>query len=74
VKKNKRDQFQQYLNMVANSSILVGVLLFVYCELNKIPLMSVQIMGNPLFYLTLGLPLFVLSMFLDEKDVVDDAV
>lgn len=71
--KEKRLSLYDYLLILGFSSLLVGIVLFIYCFYAQIPLLYVQIMGNPLFYLILGLGLLGSALFFKVDEVIDNA-
>lgn len=60
----------QYLLLIGIGSLVAGLSLFAYCTLYEIPVLRVQTMSNPLFYLILGLGLLSSSFFLKVDEEV----
>jgi len=55
-------EFREYLLFVAVICFIMGFVLFFYCVLLNINIFTVQIMENPLFYLVLGVIVYVLYL------------
>lgn len=62
----------QYLLLIGIGSLVAGLSLFGYCTLYEIPVLRVQTMSNPLFYLVLGLGLLATSFFFKVDEVIND--
>ena len=50
--------------------IMMGLMLFVYCIVMDIDMWVLDPMSCPLFYMVLGLVVFVCRMFFDEDDLL----
>jgi hypothetical protein len=62
----------QYLLLVGLVSLVTGLLLFVYCVLGQVSILRVGVMGNPLFYLILGLGLLATRFFFMIDEVISN--
>jgi len=62
----------QYLLLIGMVSLVTGFGLFVYCKMFEIPILRVQTMSNPLFYLVLGLGLFATRFFFMVDEVISN--
>ena len=62
----------RYLLLVGFPLLLVGIVLFVFCIMLDIPILRVETMSNPLFYLILGIVVLVFRCFIriTDKDII----
>lgn len=66
----KRNGIKLYLSVLSIAFLCTGIFLLIWCVINQISFQSLGFGDHPLFYLVMGLILFVSSFVFDEKDVM----